>query len=77
MTDNIPKYAGVVYFSMNDLPLGFGVASRGSMECKELEPTAIIGFNQSDLGEYLRVENENKEWYIINFIKNHPKFLIL
>lgn len=45
MTDNIPKYSGVVYYSMNDLPLGFGVASRGSMECKELEPTAIIGFN--------------------------------
>ena len=45
MTDNIPKYSGVVYFSMNDLPLGFGVAARGSMECKELEPTAIIGFN--------------------------------
>ena len=45
MTDNIPKYSGVVYYSMNDLPLGFGVASRGSMEGKELEPTAIIGFN--------------------------------
>ena len=45
MTDNIPKYAGVVYFSMNDLPIGFGVASRSSLETKDLEPTAIIGFN--------------------------------
>ena len=45
MTDNIPKYAGVVYFSMNDLPVGFGVASRSSLETKDLEPTAIIGFN--------------------------------
>ena len=31
---NIPKYDGVLYFSMNDLSLGFGVSSRGSMECK-------------------------------------------
>lgn len=45
MTDSIPQYAGVVYYSMNDLPLGFGVASRSSDETKELEPTAIIGFN--------------------------------
>lgn len=61
MTDNIPRYAGVVYYSMSDLPLGFGVASRASEEVKQLEPTAVIGFNQSDLGEYLRVENEGKE----------------
>jgi 60S ribosome subunit biogenesis protein NIP7 len=45
MTDNIPKYAGVVYYSMNDLSLGFGIASRSSLETKDLEPTAIIGFN--------------------------------
>ena len=61
MTDNIEKYSGVVYFSMNDLSLGFGIASRSSSETKDLEPTAIIGFNQSDIGEYLRVENTNKE----------------
>ena len=34
LTVNIPKYDGILYFSMNDLSLGFGVASRGSMECK-------------------------------------------
>ena len=45
MTDNIEKYSGVVYFSMNDLALGFGIASRSSSETKDLEPTAIIGFN--------------------------------
>ena len=45
MTDNIEKYSGVVYFSMNDLALGFGIASRSSSETKDLEATAIIGFN--------------------------------
>ena len=44
LTVNIPKYDGILYFSMNDLSLGFGVASRGSMECKQLEPIAIIRF---------------------------------
>ena len=70
MTDNIEKYSGVVYFSMNDLSLGFGIASRSSSETKDLEPTAIIGFNQSDIGEYLRVENTNKEWIIFFYILN-------
>ena len=41
---NIPKYDGVLYFSMNDLSLGFGFASRGSMECKQLELIANIEF---------------------------------
>ena len=45
MTENIPKYGGVVYFSMSDTPLGFGVASRAVSELKNLEPTAIVGFN--------------------------------
>lgn len=58
ITDNIPRYAGVVIFSMNDTPLGFGVSAKGTLECKDLEPTAIIAFNQSDIGEYLRVEDE-------------------
>lgn len=58
ITDNIPRYAGVVIFSMNDTPLGFGVAAKGTLECKDLDPTAIIAFNQSDIGEYLRVEDE-------------------
>jgi 60S ribosome subunit biogenesis protein NIP7 len=43
---------------MNDTPLGFGVAAKGTLECKDLDPTAIIAFNQSDIGEYLRVEDE-------------------
>ena len=58
MTDNIPRYAGVVIYSMNDTALGFGVSAKATLECKDLEPTAIVAFNQSDIGEYLRIEDE-------------------
>jgi len=58
MTDNIPRYGGVVIYSMNETPLGFGVAGKATLECKDLEPTAIVAFNQSDVGEYLRNEDE-------------------
>lgn len=30
---------------MNDMPIGFGVLSRGQPEFKDLEPTAIVIFN--------------------------------
>jgi 60S ribosome subunit biogenesis protein NIP7 len=58
MTENIPQYAGVIVFSMNDTPLGFGAAAKGTLEIKELDPTSIVVFNQADIGEYLRVEDE-------------------
>ena len=45
MTYNIPKYSGAVYFSKNDLPNGFRVAAKGTMQFKELKPTTIIEFN--------------------------------
>ncbi len=58
MTENIPQYAGVVVFSMNDTPLGFGSSAKGTLDVKELNPTAIMVFNQADIGEYLRIEDE-------------------
>ena len=58
MTENIPQYAPVCVFNLNDLPLGFGVAARGTMQTKELEPTAVVIFNQADTGEYLRTEDD-------------------
>jgi 60S ribosome subunit biogenesis protein NIP7 len=30
VTENVPRYAGVVVFSLNDIPLGFGVMSKTS-----------------------------------------------
>ena len=58
VTENIPQYSGVVVFSMNDTPLGFGRAAKGTLNLKDLEPTATLFFNQSDIGEYLRIEDE-------------------
>lgn len=36
MTENIPQYAAVCIFNLNDLPLGFGVAARGTLQTKDL-----------------------------------------
>jgi 60S ribosome subunit biogenesis protein NIP7 len=58
MTENTPKYQGVVIYSMSDVPLGFGVAGFSTAECRKVEPAAIVSFNQADVGEYLRHETE-------------------
>jgi len=34
MTENIPQYGAVCIFNLNDLPLGFGVAARGTLQTK-------------------------------------------
>ncbi|KAL4435993.1 hypothetical protein ABPG74_022228 [Tetrahymena malaccensis] len=60
MTENIVQYAGVVIFSMNDMPLGFGIAARGTLQAKDMDPTGVVCFNQSDIGEYLRNEDEER-----------------
>ncbi|KAI5748673.1 hypothetical protein M8J76_001125 [Diaphorina citri] len=58
ITENTPKYQGVIVLNMNDVPLGFGVAAKSTAECKLADPLAIVGFNQSDIGEYIRCEDE-------------------
>ncbi|XP_015116740.1 60S ribosome subunit biogenesis protein NIP7 homolog [Diachasma alloeum] len=57
ITENTPKYQGVVVFSMNDLPLGFGVAAKSTADCKFADPMAIVCFHQADIGEYIRSED--------------------
>lgn len=57
MTEDIPQYAGVIIVNMSDVALGFGVASRGTLQTKDLEPTAVVILNQADVGEYLRTED--------------------
>ena len=57
MTENIPKYSGVIICSANDVALGFGVLGRSTDELKALDPTTIVVFNQADVGEYLRNED--------------------
>jgi hypothetical protein len=53
-SEDCPEHSGVVVYSMNDEPLGFGVTARSTAEAKKLEPTGIVVFRQADAGEYLR-----------------------
>eukprot|EP01035_Chromulina_nebulosa_P016934 gene16934-22426_t len=57
MTDSIPQYAGVVVYSMSEIPLGFGIAAQPTEYCKDLEPTSNVVLHQGDIGEYLRIED--------------------
>ncbi|KAF6015513.1 ribosome biosynthesis protein nip7 [Brettanomyces bruxellensis] len=57
MSEDIPEHAGVIVFSMKDIPLGFGVSSKSTLEAKNLTPTGIVALRQADIGEYLREED--------------------
>jgi len=57
ITEDTPEHQGVVVYSMNDTPLGFGVTARSTIDTRKLDPTAIIVFHQADVGEYLRDED--------------------
>ena len=57
MSDDIPEHAGVIIFSMNDTPLGFGVSAKSTAESRNLQPTGIVAYRQADIGEYLRDED--------------------
>jgi len=58
ITENTAQNEGVVIFSMSDVPLGFGVAAKSTQDCRKLDPNAIVAYHQSDIGEYLRIEDE-------------------
>lgn len=57
ITDDTPEHAGVVIMSMSNVPLGFGVTARSTIDTRKLDPTSIIVFHQADVGEYLRDED--------------------
>ncbi|KAF7383079.1 60S ribosome subunit biogenesis protein NIP7 [Vespula maculifrons] len=57
ITENTGQYQGVIVFSMNDIPLGFGVMAKSTLECKNADPMATICFHQADIGEYIRSED--------------------
>ncbi|KAA8572055.1 hypothetical protein EYC84_001980 [Monilinia fructicola] len=56
-SEDCPEHQGVVVYSMNDTPLGFGVTARSTQEARRLDPTGIVCFRQADAGEYLRDED--------------------
>jgi 60S ribosome subunit biogenesis protein NIP7 len=57
ITEDTPKYQGVVVYTMSDVPIGFGVTAHSTRECRKLDPTAVVCFHQADVGEYLREES--------------------
>ena len=57
MSDNCPQYQGVIVLSSQDVPLGFGATARSTTDARKLDPTEIVVFHQSDVGEYLRDES--------------------
>jgi len=57
ITEGTAQYQGVIVYSMNDLPLGFGVAAKSALDCRNADPMTIVMFHQSDIGEYLRNED--------------------
>ena len=59
MTDGVPRHAGVVLFSVSDIPLGFGVAARSTEESLKVQPHDIAVFHQADIGEYIRSVEED------------------
>lgn len=58
ITEATPAYSGVVVLNMADMPLGFGVAAKSTADCRRLDPSGIVAFHQSDVGEYLRKEDD-------------------
>eukprot|EP00003_Mantamonas_plastica_P014400 TRINITY_DN2500_c0_g1_i1.p1 TRINITY_DN2500_c0_g1~~TRINITY_DN2500_c0_g1_i1.p1 ORF type:complete len:130 (+),score=32.99 TRINITY_DN2500_c0_g1_i1:450-839(+) len=57
ITDNTPANQGVVVYSMNDIPLGFGMTVKSTQECRKLEAIGTVAINQADIGLYLRQED--------------------
>ncbi|KAJ2788856.1 ribosome biosynthesis protein nip7 [Coemansia linderi] len=57
VTEDMPEHQGVVIFNMADVPLGFGVSARSTVDMRKVDPTGIAVFHQSDNGEYLREED--------------------
>nr|CCC94240.1 RNA-binding protein [Trypanosoma congolense IL3000] len=56
ITEATPRHQKVAVFSMSDVPLGFGVAALGTLECRRCEMNSTVLFHEADVGEYLRDE---------------------
>ena len=54
--EDVPQYAGVIVYSLANIPLGFGAAAQGTERARDMDPTGIVVLHQADIGEYLREE---------------------
>eukprot|EP01063_Lacrimia_lanifica_P012522 TRINITY_DN1918_c0_g1_i1.p1 TRINITY_DN1918_c0_g1~~TRINITY_DN1918_c0_g1_i1.p1 ORF type:complete len:180 (+),score=77.14 TRINITY_DN1918_c0_g1_i1:54-593(+) len=58
ITEGTTRHQGVVVFNMADVPIGFGVTARSTLECRKLESSQISLFHEADIGEYVRKEEQ-------------------
>ncbi|KJZ74733.1 60S ribosome subunit biogenesis protein NIP7 [Hirsutella minnesotensis 3608] len=56
-SQDCPEHLGVVVYTMDDIPLGFGVTAKSTAAAQQMGPTGIVCFRQGDCGEYLRDED--------------------
>lgn len=54
MSDGIPENAGVVVFSADGQPIGFGVSTKAGVDAIRSDPGSKVVIHQGDVGEYLR-----------------------
>jgi len=57
ITEGALQNVGVIVYNQNDLPLGFGVTAKSTMEVRRSDPSTIVVLNQADIGEYIRHED--------------------
>jgi 60S ribosome subunit biogenesis protein NIP7 len=61
VSESIPQYGNIIFYSLNETPIGFGVAAKSTLNWADHDLTTVVFFNQADLGEYLRIEDEIAE----------------
>jgi 60S ribosome subunit biogenesis protein NIP7 len=59
ITENTPQATGVVVYNMSDMPMGFGLTARSTLDCRKAAPTDIVVLHQADMGMYLRDEDKS------------------
>lgn len=57
VTEDVPQNQGVVVYTMSDIPVGFGVTARSTVDYQKISSTTVYVYRQSDIGEYLRNED--------------------
>ena len=55
LVDLVPEYSSSPAWGW---PAGFGVTAKSTSDCRKVEPSGVVVFHQSDVGEYLRSEDD-------------------
>ena len=59
ISEEPPLHAGIVIFNIKDVPIGFGTTAKAAVDLNNCSPNDLVIYNQSDIGEYLRVEDDS------------------